>query len=54
MTDWSKLSKAWLDRHQRITRLVELSHRDEIPSMWRNNKLVEVEDVLPDLSRYEE
>ena len=51
--DWSVLSKQWLDRHNRIMRLVEMEHRDEVPSIWRNDKLISVES-LPDISHYEE
>jgi hypothetical protein len=52
--NWVSLNKEWREHHRRIMILVEMMHRDEIPRIFRNDQLVDVVDVLPDLADYEE
>jgi hypothetical protein len=52
--DWRKNLRKRSSHEKYVWYLVEMSHRDEIPSVWRNNKLVLIENVLSDLSHYEE
>jgi hypothetical protein len=51
---WAELIKEQWAHHNRVMRLVEMMHRDEVPRIFRNDKLIEVVDVIPDLSHYEE
>jgi hypothetical protein len=51
---WAELIKEQWEHHRNVMRLVDMMHRDEVPRIFRNDRLIKVVDVLPDLSNYEE